>query len=90
MTERKIFAVISVDDDEAIKNVLGTGEYLEKEFGWLQQSGISLDKWLLAEKDSTSDWERYIEYLIRWAFEYSGDDDNFESPDSFNVWRSRR
>lgn len=39
---RRVFAIIEVDDDKAIAEDKGTGEYLEKEFGWLEQSGIDL------------------------------------------------
>lgn len=89
MAKRKIFAIISVDDDKAIEEGKGTGEYLEREFGWLEQSGISLNEWLLAEEDSEDMWERYMNYLFKWAFEHSGDEETAESPLSFNVWKAR-
>lgn len=39
---RTVIAIIEVDDDKAITEDLGTIEYLEREFGWLESSGVSL------------------------------------------------
>lgn len=64
---RKVFAIIEVDDDRAIFENKGTGEYLEREFGWLEQSGIVLKHWLIADDDDDERWARYINYLIEWG-----------------------
>ena len=40
---RTVIAMLGVDDDKAIAEDLGTIEYLEREFGWLEQSGIFLN-----------------------------------------------
>ena len=42
MAERTVYAELTFDDDKAIReNDMEEVEYLEREFGWLQQSGIS-------------------------------------------------
>lgn len=40
---RTIVAIIEVDDDRAIAEDIGTIDYLEREFGWLAESGIILE-----------------------------------------------
>lgn len=45
---RRVFAIIEVDDDKAIAEDKGTGEYLEKEIERLKQNGIDLEHWLIA------------------------------------------
>ena len=42
MSPRTIVAIIEVDDSRATKEDMGTIDYLEREFGWLQESGIHL------------------------------------------------
>lgn len=86
---RKVFAIIDVDDDKAIAEDKGTGEYLESEFGWLEQSGILLDEWLITDHDDECEWARYINYLIQWAFDNSHNSDDGVSPFSFEDWRGK-
>lgn len=86
MAYRKIFAIIEVDDDRAIAEDKGTGEYLETEFGWLEQSGIVLNHWLLSDEDDTQRWARYIDYLIEWAFDHSGEEYDGMSPACYDEW----
>ena len=83
---RKIFAVIEVDDDKAIAEDLGTGEYLEREFGWLEQSGITLRQWLLSDEDDVQKWARYIDYLIEWALAHTGEEYTGMYPASYDYW----
>ena len=52
---RKIIAMLEVDDDKAIAEDLGTIEYLEREFGWLQASAISLDAARILDDDDEYD-----------------------------------
>ena len=90
MANRQIFAIITVDDEKAFEeNDMGPVEYAEREFGWLEQSGIGLEEMIMAESDSSSIWERYINYLLGWAFEHSDDEETTESPLPFNVWKAR-
>jgi hypothetical protein len=52
---RRIIAMIEVDDDRAIAEDLGTIEYLEREFGWLEQSGILLGDARILDNDDEYD-----------------------------------
>lgn len=83
---RRVFVIIEVDDDKAIAEDKGTGEYLEREFGWLEQSGIDLKHWLIADNDDTERWARYINYLIEWAFKHSGEEHKGMYPVSYDYW----
>lgn len=86
MTERRIFAEITVDDDLAIEEGCGTLDYLEREFGWLEQSHIVLDREMIADSDDESIWARYINYLIEWAFDHSGGEFKDSSPACYDEW----
>lgn len=83
---RKVFAVIEVDDDKAIAENKGTGEYLEREFGWLEQSGVVLKHWLIADDDDDERWARYINYLIEWALYHSDGIYADSSPACYDEW----
>lgn len=93
MAERQIFAIITVNDDKAFEeNDMGPVEYVERElFGWLELSEIGVEEieMVMAEGDSDDVWERYINYVLGWAFEHSGDEKSTESPLSFNDWKAR-
>ena len=52
---RKVVAIIEVDDDKAIAQNLGTIEYIEREFGWLEQSGVSLQNARILDDDDEYD-----------------------------------
>ena len=52
---RTIVAMIDVDDDLAIAEYLGTIEYLEREFGQLEQSGIYLQNARILDDDDKYD-----------------------------------
>jgi hypothetical protein len=52
---RKIVAVIEVDDARAIAEDMGTIDYLEREFGWLEQSGIILENARVLDDDDPYD-----------------------------------
>ena len=39
---RIVFAKIIIDDEKAIREGLGTLDYLTREFGWIEKSGIYL------------------------------------------------
>ena len=42
----------------------------QREFGWLEQSGITLSNWLIT--DNKSEWARYLNYISIWLFEHQG------------------
>lgn len=52
---RTVIAILEVDDDKAIAEDLGTIDYLEREFGWLEQSGISLQNARILDDDDEYD-----------------------------------
>lgn len=54
---RKIIAMIELDDGKAIKEDLGTIDYLEREFGWLLESGITLKEARILDDDDEYDVE---------------------------------
>jgi hypothetical protein len=52
---RKVIAMLAVDDDKAIAEDLGTLEYLEREFGWIVDSGIFLNDARILDDDDKCD-----------------------------------
>ena len=52
---RKVIAMLEVDDDRAITEDLGTIEYLERELGWLEQSGVFLQSARILDDDDKYD-----------------------------------
>ena len=52
---RKVIAILEVDDDKAIAEDLGTIEYLEREFGWLEESGMFLQCAKILDEDDKYD-----------------------------------
>lgn len=82
MDNRNFVAIISYD--EAPTTELAPGEYLEQEFGWLQQSGFKLSDWALLDHDVL--WEQYLLYLANWIVEHSSEPCH-KGPDSFSQWK---
>lgn len=73
--ERKIVAIIGVDDDTAFEKIDdGPVSYLEKEFGWLEQSDIFLKECFIADDDESNRWQAYLNYLVEWVFNHQGDE----------------
>lgn len=54
---RTIIAMLEIDDDKAIQEGLGTIDYVEREFGWLQESGIFLNDARILDDDDKYDAE---------------------------------
>ena len=52
---RNVIVMLEVDDDKAIAEDLGTIEYLEREFGWLRESGIFLQNARILDDDDECD-----------------------------------
>lgn len=65
---RTIVAMIEIDDSKAIEEDLGTIDYLEREFGWLADSGIYLNNAKILDEDNVQD-RKDIE-LANIIFEY--------------------
>lgn len=90
----KIYAVLGVDIEAARMNAENNGlnekdlpEYVEKEFGKLEQSGITLGK-TVVYTDDESFRRRYVDYVMKWAMGAADKLDN-SSPLSFGEWRDR-
>ena len=52
---RTVIAMIEIDDDKAIAEDFGTIDYLEREFGWLENSGIFLKDARILDDDDKYD-----------------------------------
>jgi hypothetical protein len=52
---RTVIVMLEVDDDKAIAEDLGTIDYLEREFGWLGESGIFLKEARILDDDDEYD-----------------------------------
>lgn len=90
---REFIAKINLDEDVFAKfsktngvEDIAPGEHLEREFGWLEQSGLSLDFWQICDDDDELRWGRYITYLINWAIDHSGEEYEGMSPAGYDEW----
>lgn len=54
---RKLILLVDVDESFAIEEDIGTIDYLEREFGWLNDSGIYLDQARIVDEDDIEDKE---------------------------------
>ena len=52
---RNVIVMLEVDDDKASEENMGTLDYVEREFGWLEQSGIRLHTARILDDDDKSD-----------------------------------
>ena len=72
---RKIIAIVNVDDNIAFDKIDdGPVAYLEKEFGWLEQSGVVLKNCFIADDDESNSWQAYLNYIIDWVFDHLGEE----------------
>ena len=72
--KRMILAYLEIDDDLAFEKIDdGPIAYLEKESGWLAQSGIFITDAAIADADAADPKEAYLVYLARFAFDHLGD-----------------
>ena len=53
--ERRILAELFVEDDKAIEENLGTIDYVEREAGWMSESGISVGQMRILDDDDPED-----------------------------------
>ena len=54
---RKLILLVEVDENFPINEDMGTIDYLEQEFDWLNDSGIYLDQARIVDEDDTEDKE---------------------------------
>lgn len=52
---RKVIVMLEVDDDRADNEGLGTIDYVERECGWLEESGITLCNAQILDDDDEYD-----------------------------------
>lgn len=52
---RTVIAILEIDDDRAFDEGLGTLDYLEREFGLLEQSGVFIEKAKILDEDDEYD-----------------------------------
>ena len=88
---RKIVGLIEIDEEHAKKcaesNMLDCSSvdgFLKTEFGWLEESGLSLKNWILLNKGTPHSC--YIEYLIQWAISHSDEGCRGMSPACYDEW----
>ena len=53
--ERRVLAELFVEDDRAIEEDLGTIDYVEREAGWMSESGISVGHMRILDDDDPED-----------------------------------
>ena len=53
--ERRILAELFVEDERAIEEDLGTIDYVEREAGWMSDSGISVGQMRILDEDDPED-----------------------------------
>ena len=53
--ERRILAELFVEDDKAIEEDLGTIDYVEREAGWMSESGILVGQMRILDDDDPED-----------------------------------
>ena len=57
---RKVIVMLEVDDDRAIEEDMGTIEYVERECGWLVESGIVLRDARVLDDDDVRDTKAIV------------------------------
>ena len=53
--ERRVLAELFVEDEKAIEEDLGTIDYVEREAGWMSESGISVGRMRILDDDDSDD-----------------------------------
>lgn len=87
--ERKVIAIISVDDETAFKKIDdGPIPYLEEKFGGLEESNISLKDCFIADDDESDKWQAYLNYLAEWIFNHQGEEFKGMSPICYDEFRN--
>lgn len=54
---RQVVVLLEINDELADNKNMGTIDYVEQEFGWLQESGIFLKQARIIDEDDTEDNE---------------------------------
>lgn len=91
MATREFIALLAVDEETASRYDEANGfeetsplDFLEREFGWLETSGVSLTECALVDGDDL--WECYLRYLTQWAIDHWDDKCKGMSPACYDEW----
>ena len=86
---RNIVAFINADEDKLLEihPEDGVGVAFEKEMGWVEESGIKVNAWAIADADDEHSYARYLVYLFGWTMDHVENFDKLESPMSYEEWR---
>lgn len=94
MTTRYFAAIIGLDEGMASRydeinghDETAPGDFLEREFKWLEPSGLSLDGWALLDDDVPR--ERYLLELTQFAIDHNSDADEGTPPPKYGVYTAR-
>lgn len=82
--ERKVLAELYVNEEET--GDCGVIDYVEKELGWVEESGISHGDMVILDYDSDSPHERYLNYLSNWIFDHHDEEFQGCSPAGYEQW----
>lgn len=80
---RRMFADFMVDDER----YPDLNKDLEKKLKTLKRSGLYLEEWALADQENSSQWSRYIGYIMSWAMTHAGNAYEGMTPACFDEWR---
>lgn len=83
--ERKVLAELYVNEEVSGVDE-GTIDYVEKELGWVEESGISHGDMVILDYDSDSPHERYLNYLSNWIFDHHDEEFQGCSPAGYEQW----
>ena len=90
--KREILAILTVDEDfaEAYAETNGFSydgpiDYIERESGWIESSGIRVSNALIIDDDDTDEYARYLTYLGNWIFDHQ--ELVPQSPMTYDDWR---
>ncbi len=87
MDIRKVVAIIEVDADVAFEAIDdGPVPYLEQIVPKID--GCGLKDAFISDDDEDDIRQRYLNYVAEWVFEHLGDDENNDSPLSYEDWMS--
>lgn len=84
--EREIFVKLGVRDELAEKQNQGTLDYVAKKIGNLLKDGIWYKDMIMAESDSDSPHERYLNYLLNWVIDHHDEEFQGCSPAGYDEW----
>lgn len=88
---RRLFAIIEVDDEVAFATGSSPVPYLEEALEPFKERGVVLSNCFIADEDEECDdesacWSSYIDYIIKWAFDHRGEEFSKMSPSCYDEF----